>query len=263
MYLRDNGASVWEEFHRQTFDAYVEGDWTSSYYGWRYGFDDPGNWTIGSYRVDIYFEGLGSDGQLIASQGFEIYGEAEANLTANAGPDQTVPGPGPVAVQFDGSGSTGDIVSYQWYNQWGLLLAEGATPVIEVNFGRTDPQPGTQRTFTLVVADSQGNTAEDQVTITLGETPEEEKTPPPEAQPTIALDPLEGLPGTEVTATGSGWTAGETVIIQFAISRFGDNLTFAEVAQPTVGDDGSFTTTFIVPAEAAIGEQKVIAGTLW
>jgi hypothetical protein len=95
--------------------------------------------------------------------------EAEPTITANAGPDQTVSGPSPVAVQFDGSGSTGDIVSYKWYNQYGLLLAEEATPVIEVNFGYEDPQPGTTRTFTLVVADSQGNTAQDEVTITLGE----------------------------------------------------------------------------------------------
>jgi hypothetical protein len=100
---------------------------------------------------------------------------AESSLAANAGSDQTVPGPSPVAVQFDGSGSTGDIVRYQWYNQWGLLLAEGVTPVIEVNFGHTDPQPGTTRTFTLVVADAQGNTAQDKVTITLGETPEEDE----------------------------------------------------------------------------------------
>jgi lysophospholipase L1-like esterase len=309
-------------------------------------------------------------------------GKGETNLVANAGPDQTVSGPSPVAVQFDGSGSTGDIVRYQWYNQWGLLRAEGATLVIEVNFGYTDPQPGTARTFTLVVEDSQGNTAQDEVSITLGET-EEEETPsppegegeidievadlyalyppicagpdivfrasfrnngskesgpflirfiadntdtfdgghasepagatgshdhgwrpylspgehtlefiadfdnqipetdednnsailtftaedcsdtpvPPEAQPTIALDPTEGLPGTEVTATGSGWTAGEIVIIQFAISRFGDNLTFSEVAQAPVGDDGSFETTFTVPPDAPIGAQKVIAGT--
>jgi hypothetical protein len=94
------------------------------------------------------------------------------NLVANAGPDQTVPGPSPVNVQFNGSGSTGDIVSYQWYDQEGVLMAEGVTPVITVDFGQ-DPQPGTQRTFTLVVADAQGNTAQDQVTITLGETPEE------------------------------------------------------------------------------------------
>jgi hypothetical protein len=173
IYLRDSGASSWEEVHRHTVDAHVEGDWTGSSYWSGYGCDDPPNcWEIGLYRVDLYFEGLGSDGQLITSEEFEIYGETETDLTANAGPDQTVPGPSPVAVQFDGSGSTGDIVRYQWYNQWGLLRAEGVTPVIEVNFGYDDPQPGTQRTLTLVVEDSQGNTAQDQVTITLGKTPD-------------------------------------------------------------------------------------------
>jgi hypothetical protein len=171
IYLRDTGAGSWEEFHRHTVDAHVEEEWTGSLHWSGYGYDDPGNWAIGFYRVDIYFEGLGSDGQLIASQGFEVFGEGGTGLVANAGPDQTVPGPSPVAVQFDGSGSTGDIVRYQWYNQYGLLLAEGVTPVIEVNFGRTDPQPGTQRTFTLVVEDSQGNTAEDQVTMNLSQNP--------------------------------------------------------------------------------------------
>jgi hypothetical protein len=93
----------------------------------------------------------------------------ETKLEAKAGPDQTVPGPSPVDVQFDGSGSTGDIVSYQWYNQLGDLRAEERAPVIKVNFGR-NPKPGATRTFTLVVEDSQGNKAEDEVTITLGET---------------------------------------------------------------------------------------------
>jgi hypothetical protein len=46
----------------------VEGDWTSSWHGWSYGFDDPGNWTIGTYRVDTLFAG-----QVIASEQFEIY----------------------------------------------------------------------------------------------------------------------------------------------------------------------------------------------
>jgi hypothetical protein len=89
-------------------------------------------------------------------------------LVANAGPDQTGPGPSPVNVQFDGSRSTGDIVSYKWVNQWGQLRAEGASPVIEVNFGHQNAKPGTTRTFTLIVQDAAGNTAEDKVVITLG-----------------------------------------------------------------------------------------------
>jgi hypothetical protein len=109
---------------------------------------------------------------------FRVTTPRDSGLVANAGPDQTVSGPSPVNVQFDGSGSTGDIVRYQWYNQWGLLRAEGVTPVIEVNFGHKDPQPGTQRTLTLVVEDSQGNTARDQVTITLGETESSDTEPP-------------------------------------------------------------------------------------
>jgi hypothetical protein len=96
-------------------------------------------------------------------------------MTANAGPDQTVSGPNPVDVQFDGSGSTGDIVAYRWYNQWGELRAEGESPVIEVNFGHENPQPGTTRKFRLVVEDVEGNTDGDEVVITLGKGKE---TPP-------------------------------------------------------------------------------------
>jgi hypothetical protein len=72
--------------------------------------------------------------------------------------------------------------------------------------------------------------------------------------PTITLDLTEGPRGTQVTVQGSGWLAGDTVSIQFAESG-------SEVTQVTVGDDGSFTATFAVPADAAIGEQKVIATT--
>jgi hypothetical protein len=87
------------------------------------------------------------------------------------------------------------------------------------------------------------------------------ETPPPEAEPTITLDPTEGPPGTEVIVQGSGWVAGETVIIQFSLSRNKDDLVFSEVVQATVEDDGSFETTFTVPADAPIGVQEVIVGT--
>jgi hypothetical protein len=43
---------------------------------------------------------------------------------------------------------------------------------------------------------------------------EPEKTPPAEGEPTITLDPTEGAPGTEVTATGSGWSAGHEVNVR-------------------------------------------------
>jgi hypothetical protein len=135
--------------------------------GFTFTFLVPADAKIGDARVAA----TSADSSWIIDPLFQVTepGEGETDLVANAGPDQTVSGPSPVAVQFDGSGSTGDIVSYHWYNQYGLLRAEGATPVIDVNFGYDDPQPGTQRMFTLVVEDSQGNTAQDEVTITLGE----------------------------------------------------------------------------------------------
>jgi hypothetical protein len=112
-------------------------------------------------------------------------------LTANAGPDQTVPGPSPVEVQFDGSGTTsttGSAVSYKRFNQWGVLRAEGESPVIEVNFGYKNPKPGAKRTFTLVVADAEGNTDDDQVVITLGK----KQSSPPVAPPQPQGDPIIG-----------------------------------------------------------------------
>jgi hypothetical protein len=51
-----------------------------------------------------------------------------ATLTAHAGADQTVLGPSPVEVLFDGSKSVGSFAnehSYRWFNQWGELRAEG------------------------------------------------------------------------------------------------------------------------------------------
>src|SRR5918999_3904745 len=75
--------------------------------------------TAGDYTVEIvvYDSFCGKSGGL--GTYFSI-GEPEAtpppddgggtDLVANAGPDQTVPRPSPVAVQFYGSGRTGDIV---------------------------------------------------------------------------------------------------------------------------------------------------------
>jgi uncharacterized repeat protein (TIGR01451 family) len=131
------------------------------------------------------------------------------DLTANAGPDQTVPGPSPVAVQFDGPGSTGDIVSYQWYNQYG-------------------------RTFTLVVEDSQGNTAEDQVTITLGETPEEAPTPTPSPTPTTFDLSITG------TASPDPVLVGQNLTYTLTVTNKGPN----SATRVTLTDSLPATTTY-------------------
>jgi hypothetical protein len=99
-------------------------------------------------------------------------------LVADAGPDQPIPGPSPVIVLFDGGYSQGDVQSCAWYNQWGELRAHTCYVRFAVNFGNNDPKPGTTRTFKLVVTDSEGNTAEDEVTLTL-QNPED-----------VPLDPL-------------------------------------------------------------------------
>jgi hypothetical protein len=75
--------------------------------------------------------------------------------------------------------------------------------------------------------------------------------------PTITLNPTEGPPGTEVTVQGSGWTAGDIVSIQLGGPESG--APFNEVAQATVDQQGNFTTTFTVPADANIGDQVVAA----
>jgi hypothetical protein len=99
--------------------------------------------------------------------------EGSGQLQASAGPDQTVPGPSPVDVEFDGSGSTGPIVEFRWINQFGQVRSRSEAAVIAIDFGK-NPKPGAKRTFTLEVTDPEGHTSKDQVTITLGETPKEE-----------------------------------------------------------------------------------------
>jgi hypothetical protein len=115
---------------------------------------------------------------------------------ADAGPDQNVYLPAPVRVQFDGSGSrpgSYEIVSYQWYNQWGTFQASGQSPAFDVHFGLLDgnePKPGMTRSFKLVVTDSKGKKAEDWVKLTLAEKPS--------VTPYLEYDPAVGA-----TFTGS------------------------------------------------------------
>lgn len=65
---------------------------------------------------------------------------------------------------------------------------------------------------------------------------------------TATLDPTEGVPGTRVTAAGSGWEGCN----EMTISGWGKELTSA-----TVSAQGDFSRTFEVPAGASSGDELV------
>jgi tRNA A-37 threonylcarbamoyl transferase component Bud32 len=51
-----------------TADYHLEADWTTSWHAKGWGWDDPGQWSVGTYYVELYV-----DGQLIATGAFEVY----------------------------------------------------------------------------------------------------------------------------------------------------------------------------------------------
>ncbi len=64
--------------------------------------------------------------------------------------------------------------------------------------------------------------------------------------PSIALFPSSGSGGTSVTVRGSGFTAGDTVLVDIlGPSQDGESGTLATA---NVGQDGSFTTTVTIPS---------------
>ena len=70
----------------------------------------------------------------------------------------------------------------------------------------------------------------------------------------VTLNPTEGPPETQVTATGSGWTSrqpGHEISV-----RWGD-LQNPEVARTTVDNNGGFTVSFRVPKEATPGTHNI------
>ncbi len=68
----------------------------------------------------------------------------------------------------------------------------------------------------------------------------------------ITVKPTQGPPGTVVTVTGSGWTPGNVVDISLSSS-------VTILTKATVAGDGTFTTSFAVPENAATGQQFVDA----
>ncbi len=57
--------SVFTEF---TGNHHIEPDWTTSWHAKGWGWGEPGKWTLGTYRVELYLEG-----EMIASGTFEIF----------------------------------------------------------------------------------------------------------------------------------------------------------------------------------------------
>jgi hypothetical protein len=68
----------------------------------------------------------------------------------------------------------------------------------------------------------------------------------------IIVNPTQGQPGTAVTVTGSSWTPGDVVDISLSPS-------VSVLTKATVAGDGTFSTTFTVPENAATGSQFVNA----
>jgi hypothetical protein len=66
--------------------------------------------------------------------------------------------------------------------------------------------------------------------------------------PSVWLNPTGGLPHTEVTATGSGWSAGHKVYVQWGNTQ---------LTATTVDDNGGFTVYYRVPDDAAEGQHTV------
>jgi hypothetical protein len=110
--------------------------------------------------------------------------------TANAGPDQTVTAADGISAQvtLDGSGSTGDIVSYVWTID-DVEIATGVNPSVALEVG--------VHVITLTVTDDGGATDSDQVTITV-------EAPAVTCDTTITAGDVTGLKAAITSANGAG-----------------------------------------------------------
>jgi hypothetical protein len=73
----------------------------------------------------------------------------------------------------------------------------------------------------------------------------------------ITLNPVSGPQGTNVTVTGTGFTANATVTLQFVDAA----TTRTVFASATANGQGAFSATVKIPAAAALGHGTVVANT--
>src|SRR2546421_6675774 len=66
---------------------------------------------------------------------------------------------------------------------------------------------------------------------------------------TASVNPSQGAPGIQVTGTGSNWTAGDQMLVQW------DGVT--NLATTTVQSDGTFTVPLSIPANATQGGHYI------
>jgi uncharacterized repeat protein (TIGR01451 family) len=210
---------------------------------------------LGSLNPGLnYIQILREDHSDLTGFTLEIAEQPESEPTITLDP---IEGPPSTEVTATGSGwPAGHEVSVQWEDG-----RELATPTVDgngdftVSFTVPDDAAEGEHTIDFVGFPPEGEAHVISAIFTV------------EAQPTITLDPIEGPPGTEVTVQGSGWIPGDTVFLQFVVNMeedgsYTEHTIWYDVGEAPVGDDGTFTTTFTVPAEAKdLGVQKVIAGT--
>ncbi len=87
--------------------------------------------------------------------------------TANAGADKTVEENASVTLSGSGTDPDGDALTYAWTQTGGPSVALSDAATATANFSAPDVSENTELTFTLLVTDARGLSAEDSVTITV------------------------------------------------------------------------------------------------
>lgn len=181
----------------------------------------------------------------------EVPGSPECPNThspvADAGPDQTIEcsGPDGAEVVLDGSGSSGpegDTLTYTW--TWDGGSADGVNPRVILPYGTT--------TVTLTVEDGKGNSATDELVVTVADT-----TPPSTAVM------LAGIPGengwyvsdVDVTLTSTDTCTGVKEI-RYIINDQPEQAVPGDTTAFTLTEDGTHTVTYWAIDNAGNAEYR-------